>query len=78
MTVIHVLHTHFIMFMLIIGFLCFGMYFLREVSTRYTLRYFLYHHETQLGLLLKKDYCASSVLIFEADNSGSLIYNHGL
>ena len=42
MALIHVLHLHVILFMFIIDYVCFGVYFLRDVSPIHTLSIHIY------------------------------------
>ena len=72
MALINVLHPHVILFMLLIGLIYFGMYFLSDVSPIHTFPSTVIAQKRLLGKLVISYHCADLVLIFEVDASVSL------
>ena len=72
MSLIHVLHPRVILFMLPIGFIYFGIYFLSDVSPIHTLPSTVLVQKNLPGKLLMSYHCVALVLKFEVDAYVSL------
>ena len=69
MALIHVSHPHVIFFLLVICFIYFGMYFLRDASPIHNFPLTDLALKNLLGKLVISYHCADLVLIFEVDVS---------
>ena len=72
MALIQVLHPHVILFLLFIGFIYFGMFFLSDVSTKHTFPSTVLVTKKLLMKLVISYHCVALVLRFEVDD---FIYN---
>ena len=75
-SLIHVLHPHLLLFLLIVGFIFFGMYFLSDVYTIHTFPLTVIAPKNLPGKLVISYHFEALVLIFEVDASVSLQEYH--
>ena len=72
MSLIQVLHTPLILFMLLVDFTFFGMYFLSDVYPIHTFPSTFFAPKTILGLLSLSYHCTDLALMLEVDVSVTL------